>query len=78
MNWEVSEEELHKGVELTEGYTGAEIVQVCQKAGFMSIERDENDYFIRWVDLEKSISESKPRITEVMIQKYLKFESSRK
>ena len=78
MNWEVTDSEIDLAVALTEGYTGAEVVQVCQKAGFMSIERDEKDYFIRMVDIEKSISKTKPRITQAMIEKYLKFESSRK
>ena len=78
MNWEMSDEEMQQAVDLTNGYTGAEIVQICQKAGFLSIERDEKDYFIRWEDLLKSIKDSKPRITSIMIEKYRIFESSRK
>lgn len=63
MNWEIQESQIDEAVKLTAGYTGAEIVQICQKAGFYSIDRDESDYFIRWEDLQKSIKNSKPRIT---------------
>lgn len=78
MNWDIEDQQIDEAVKLTAGYTGAEIVQICQKAGFFSIDRDENDYFIRWDDLKKSIQNSKPRITQLMLEKYLKFESSRK
>ena len=37
------------------GYTGAEIVQVCRKAGFLSIQRDIEDDFIRSVDFEGAL-----------------------
>ena len=37
------------------GYTGAEIVQVCRKAGFLSIQRDIEDDYIRGDDFEGAL-----------------------
>ena len=64
-------------VSITEGYTGAEIVQVCKKAGFLSIKRDLEDEFIRQDDLSKAVASIKPRITKHMVERYQRFENKR-
>ena len=60
------------------GYTGAEIVQVCRKAGFLSIQRDIEDDFIRSVDFEGALQVIRPRITDQAIEEYRKFERQNK
>lgn len=64
-------------VEKTDGYTGAEIVQICKKAGFLSIQRDINDEFIREGDLDKAVLSIKPRISPEMVLKYQQFQQKR-
>lgn len=57
----------------TKGYTGAEIVQVCKKAGVLSIQRDVDDEYVRAEDVEKALKMVRQRISSWDIQKYIDF-----
>lgn len=57
----------------TEGYSGAEVIQLCTVAGHNSITRSLEDELVRGEDFTKAMSEVKPRISQSQISGYEKF-----
>ncbi|KAJ3118712.1 spermatogenesis associated protein 5 [Physocladia obscura] len=54
----------------TDGYSGAEVVSVCQEAAMMAIEEDENILTVSQRHFEAAINQVTPRITAEMISFY--------
>ena len=70
--------ELDKLAKLTEGYTGAEIVNICRESGLNSIRRDIESDTVLWEDFESALKKLKPRVSPEMIAKYEGFESNKR
>ncbi|KAM3582280.1 AAA+-type ATPase [Umbelopsis sp. WA50703] len=64
---DVSADEL---AEKTNGYSGAEIVAICQEAALQAMEADIHAQFIQAIHFSKAILSMKKRITPEMIQFY--------
>lgn len=62
----------------TDGYTGAEIVNICRESGLNSIRRDVESDTVTWEDFETSLNKLKPRVNAEMIAKYQSFETNKK
>ena len=54
----------------TEGYSGAEIIQICSAAGYNSIKRSLEDDSITMADFLKSLLEVKPRVSGDIVRSY--------
>ncbi len=66
-----------KLADLTEGFSGAEVVTICREAAMIAIERDlENASSIDMSHLSEAIGRWKPQITESMLSFYRNFQSS--
>jgi len=61
-----------------DGYTGAEIVQVCRKAGFISVQRNLESEEILQQDLDHARGHVQKRIDSKMINEYMRFKDERK
>jgi AAA family ATPase len=55
-------------VDKTEGFSGAEVVSICNEAAIFAI--DENADVVTQAHLERAIAELKPQITEKMLDFY--------
>lgn len=62
----------------TEGYTGAEIVNICREAGLGSIKRDIESQSVDWADFECALDKVKKRVTKEVIESYRNFELNKK
>lgn len=60
----------------TEGYSGAEIIQLCSSAGYNSIQRSLDDDRIVKDDFEKAKLEVRPQVDVSLIQAYERFAKS--
>ncbi|KAJ6234581.1 atpase family protein [Anaeramoeba flamelloides] len=65
---------INKLAELTEGYSGAEIVSICTDAGLCAIEEDQNTQIILIKHIWKAFERVKPRISKEMISFYKNFQ----
>jgi transitional endoplasmic reticulum ATPase len=69
--------ELNKLAELTDGYSGADIKQVCLKAAlipFREVIRGESERGIAMSDLQKVLEDVKPSISHQIVEKYKNFQ----
>jgi len=57
----------------TEGYTGADLENVCREAGMSAIRRDINTKEIKAEDFENALSVVKPSVTKSYLEKIKKF-----
>lgn len=70
----VSEDvDVHELATITDGFSGAETVAVCQEAAMSALEDDINTEFIKRQYFIKAISNIKPRINSEMIAFYDEF-----
>lgn len=60
-------------VEITEGYSGAEVVALCSEAALLAVEKEETMLSRR--HLLQAASKMKPQITTEMLQFYDNFRS---
>lgn len=60
----------------TEGYSGAEIVQITNGAGMQSIKRSLTDEFMQLEDFDSALKSIKPRISHSTIAAYESFLSN--
>lgn len=58
----------------TEGYSGAELVALCQEAALLAIENNLEASEISEKDIEKALEIVKPRTTPELVQRYLDYE----
>ena len=68
-----AEVDMKKLAKQTEGYTGAELIQICQSAGYNSLKRSLEDDTIKIEDFEQALKEIKPRISKQSIHSYESF-----
>ncbi len=57
----------------TNGYSGAEIIQICSAAGYNSILRTLEDDQIMMIDFQKALVEIRPRVSKELISGYESF-----
>ena len=62
--------------EKTQGYSGADIENVCREAVYTSLRNDINTTTITQDNLLQTIQQTKPSITAEMVQHYIDFENS--
>jgi len=60
---------------VSEGYTGAEIAQVCNEAAFNALRRDLNSTYVSVKDFELAFKTVRPRLTQQQINFYKNFYS---
>lgn len=64
-------------IEQTEGYTGAEIAQICKEAVMVAFARDKQLKSINGEDFQEAITRVKPRTTPESLAFYQAFESNK-
>ncbi len=62
--------DLDKLAQMTDGFSGAEVVSICQEAGLLAMDEDINCQAIEQRHFESAASSVKRRITSVMIRQY--------
>lgn len=67
---------ISKLAEMTEGYSGADIENICREAVYLSLRMDINAMAITQSVLEQSISQTQPSITPNMVEQYTEFMNS--
>lgn len=68
--------DISKLAELTEGYSGADIENICREAVYLSLRKDINTTTITQETLLETISQTQPSITKDMVTHYLDFLNS--
>lgn len=67
---------LSKLAEMTEGYSGADIENICREAVYLSLRGDIHAMAITQSVLEESVHQTQPSITSNMVDHYIEFMNS--
>jgi len=67
----ISEEvDMEKLVQMTEGYSGAEIQAVCHEAALRALEQSFDAEEVKWVDFEHALESVPPRTSPDLLKLY--------
>ena len=64
-------------VSTSEGYSGAEIISICQEAALNALQSSFSATAVKWSDFENAFKKVKPRITQDTIEFYETYNKSR-
>ncbi|CAB3410768.1 unnamed protein product [Caenorhabditis bovis] len=64
---------IEKLVDMTDGYSGAELVALCRTAAMFAMRQDMNTNFVRWSNFEQAFTAVRPRTERHLIEIYEEF-----